>query len=110
MSFQFPGTPLPTSLNPQPNAYPASLVARETADLPDFLGPDERESAARRISRRVLDSFWLDMGFAHNSAAMQVMQGHPLHGYYQDRARANRERIAREREVEARRVRRLNAA
>lgn len=98
MSFQFPEQVIPSSASPSPDCFPRALAMRETADIPAALSADERERAARRINRKVLDAFWLDMGFCHNSARIQTTPHHPLREYYDGRARANRERIARERE------------
>jgi hypothetical protein len=96
MDFKFPTERLPFSLNPNPASLPAALVERETADVSTNLPDEYRAKSRRRVTRAVLDNFWLDVGFAHWSASMQNCPSHPLHGFYEDRARENRERIARE--------------
>ena len=93
MSFQYPERLIPPSQNPPPDVFPGVLVARETAEIPGSLKTVPRERQVRRIVRRVLDAFWLDMGFCHNSAAMQQNSAHPLHGYYELRARQNRQMV-----------------
>lgn len=84
-------------MNPRPDTFPRVLVERETGEIQRGIASEFIEREARRITRKVLDAFWLDMGFAHNSASMQQMAGHPLHEYYHARSQANRERIARDR-------------
>jgi hypothetical protein len=78
-------------------------VARETADIPPVLGPTERYRAERRVTRKVLDAFWEDIGDICSSPFLQLMD----RGGYGDKARENRERIAREREAEERAMRRV---
>jgi hypothetical protein len=80
-------------------------VARETADIPTGLGSVERERAARRVSRKVLDNFWHDIGYACSAPFLQLMNV----GRYNDEAKLNRERIAKDRETQGRILRRLVA-
>jgi hypothetical protein len=110
MNFQFPEKSIPPSFNPAPNMFPAILAQRETADISAALPRDVREKTARRIARCVLDVFWLDMGYAHFSAAMQCCRTHQLHEWYTKQAADNRERIARDQAAEREERRALQAA
>jgi len=92
MSFQFPERLIPPSTSPSGNTYPALLIARETADIPTALTSDERDRAARKVSRKVLDNFWNDVGHVGSSPFLQLMGV----GGYNESAQKNRERIARE--------------
>lgn len=96
MSFQFPERQVPPSTSPSGNTYPALLVMRETADVPTALDPFERERQARRITRKVLDNFWEDIEGASSAPFLQMLG----RGGYNEAARRNRERIAKDREKE----------
>ena len=103
MSFQFPERKIPASTSPSGNTYPAALVARETADLPAGIDPSERSTAERRVARKVLDAFWEDIGQVCSSPFLQLLD----RGGYNDQARKNRERIARDHEAEGLAMRRV---
>lgn len=92
MSFQCPERKIPSSTSPSGNTYPAALVARETVDLPAGIEPSERARAERRVARMVLDNFWDDIGKICSSPFLQLMD----RDGYGDKARENRERIARD--------------
>jgi len=96
MSFQYPERSIPSSANPAPNVFPATLVNREFEDVRSDLPATVAASQRRRITRSVLDNFWLDIGFAHWSACMQTCHTHPLHAAYLRKAVENRERIVNE--------------
>ncbi len=100
MSFLFPVREIPSSTSPSGDTYPAELVARETADIPYELEGPERSSVKRWVTRKVLNVFWNDIGYTCSSPFLQLMD----RGGYADRARENRERIAREHAAEERRA------
>jgi len=103
MSFQFPERLIPPSTSPSGNTYPALLIARETVDIPTSLDSVDRERAARKISRKVLDNFWDDIGRVGSSPFLQLMGV----GGYNESAQKNRERIARDFQAERKMLRRL---
>ena len=106
MDFKFPATGLPFSVNPNPSSKPVLLIERDTADTPTNL-PEEYTARVRsRITRTVLDNFYLDLGHTHYSAIMQCSPEHPLHAKYNASARESREGIERAREFEAKQLRR----
>ena len=92
MSFQFPERKIPPSTSPSGNTYPALLVMLETAEIPTAVDSDTRDRAARRITRNVLDNFWLDIEDTSSAPFLQLMD----RAGYNECARKNRERIARE--------------
>jgi len=100
MSFLFLERAIPSSTSPSGNTYPGILVLRETVDIPSALEPFERSRAERRIARKVLDNFWYDIGYTCSAPFLQLMD----RDGYGDKARENRERIARDREAEERRA------
>lgn len=110
MSFQYPGGSLPSSMNPQPNLYPAALVARETADIRTNINERQAAREHRRVVVSVLNAFWSDMGITCASAVAQSCEGHGLHRVYGDAARVNRERIEAERLADQIRAERRIAA
>ena len=91
MSFQFPERKIPPSTSPSGNTYPALLVMRETADIPTAIDSHERDRAARRITRKVLDNFWDDIEATSSAPFLQLLGV----GGYNESAQRNRERIAR---------------
>ncbi len=105
MSFQFPERKIPPSTSPSGNTYPALLVARETAEIPTALDSYERSKAARRITRTVLDKFWLDIERTSSAPFLQLLDA----GGYNDEARRNRERIAHDLARERKMLRKLVA-
>lgn len=109
MDFKFPVERLPFSVNPNPSSKPVELIEREMVDIPTNLPEEYAERVKRRVTREVMDNFYLDLGCAHYSASMQCCEGHHLHGAYEDSARESRERIALDLRIEAARLRRRAA-
>jgi hypothetical protein len=83
------------------------LIERETADISNLSTKEYYEEQRRKITRRVLDVFYLDLGFSHHSASMQMCPTHHLHGAYDRLARENRERLEADRKQEAEELMRL---
>jgi hypothetical protein len=108
MGFQFPShdESHPPSQSPSGNTYPYVLVEREQGDIPSTLTDADTERAKRRVTRKVLDAFWEDIGNICSSPFLQLMD----RGGYSDKARENRERIAKDREDERRSMRRVGLA
>lgn len=94
------GEPLPSSLNPRPDGFPAALASREYEDIPRLAEQREIERARRRIGREVLNNFWLDIGFAHASAAIQSSPAHCLRAFLDGKAEASRANVLKMRQID----------